>query len=588
LLLSSAVPGWRQRAAAALGIRTTQLPQDAATISTQLCQAAVTYTATLLTGASITVQDLSNPLKAAILSGVPQSVPQLLGCVPVAEWALVQLEPAISAAASTGCIESFKKLVNAGLAAVKADATTAAAGGKAGHLLVLDTALSAAAGFGNGNLLGWVLQLGQGLWTPESVYDSLDAAASKGHVKVLQQLLSECGIVWTPDQLADTLDLAAQHPRAGKPMMRLLLAATGGSGEDWLAEHLAEALTSAVTYKQNRASAVKMLLQYPGIVWTCADLQPAVEALARHEASCGYTDLKVLLAAATDEWTAEQLSTALANSIPMPLLDGTVNFNILLNLESVQWTVPSLIPAIRKACQCYFQELAVDKLCKRDRLSQLLQMPGLEWEAGQFISVARAILEQGHENMWECLQVLLLQKHPIVSPPESLAVLMELMVGSRAAAVYTALEQPKQHKDKDFIRRSAMFVVKMGQCMQDLLDLAPGVWTPELLKNALVLAAAAGDAALVSALLAAAQDGKAWDRGHVVLALKAAGRAKHWSIVSQLLAAPAGGWRGEQLWPVANALARVGGEKAEEMLLQRAVPFLVDRHFVGQINESDR
>ena len=488
---------------------------------------------------------------------------------------LGHVQLAICNAATNGCMEAFQQVVQAGLAAAEA-AGAAAAEDDAATMDVLEYALWAAAESGNGEMVGWVLQLGQGYWTPEHMHDALKAAAEEGRVKVLGQLLSNCGIIWTPAQLSVHLDYAAQDQFGGKHMIRRVLAAAAASEEEWLVEHLVDALASAAahaTFHAAAADAVKLLLRYPGIVWTCADLQPAVEAAAAHStaetwrtkgdsiACCrSVAVLKDLIRAATDQWTAEQLSLALCDTV---LNDSEVNFSKILTLESVQWTVPTLYPAMEVACRPYH-------LRKEACFFQMLSLPGLEWDEDQFYRLACLTIER---ESWPCLRALL-QQEGVEVPIERILQMLGVVVGTRATELMDALVQPQRCRDRDFIVRVADVSSLMSQCMQRLLELGAGACRPSSLRGALSVAAAAGDAGLVSATLAAVSGEEVWSTCHVQVALQAAVRAKHWGIVTQLLAAPAGGWKREELQEVVAALEGAGAKKVVEMLWQRALPFM--------------
>ena len=630
VFLRLAVCSWRQLAAAALGIQSSQLPKNSTTISKQLRQAAVRYTSALLAGAKLTAEDLSEPLADAISSGITEAVPQLLGHLPVAAWTLSCLEPAWDEAAEQGYVEAFQQVVQAGLAAAEAQGEAAAAaevqgGTAAGEVQggtaaaaaevqgeaagaaaaaqweaaaaaqgeaaaaaqgeaaaaaetevqaeaaaasatkmdVLSSALVAAAAFDREDMVGWLLQQGQGGWTAESMEAGLHTALARGKVKQLQQLLSGCGIIWTPDELSVHLDHAAQHRYAGKALMQRVLAAAAGSGQEWSVEHLVDALTSAAAHTSKGAAAVKLLLKYPGIVWTCADLQPAVEALtARQVSPWRRTSVRIedLIAAATDQWTVEQLSTALRNSIPKRSKE---NFTKLLKLESVQWTVPSLLAALEESCRVLFED---------EYFNPILAVPGLVWEEETFVAVARIAVDR---ECWDALRALLLQAGGPPVPQAAACEVMGLLMEPRVAALSNAMTKLQQYRDREVVMRSVNLLPKVVQCMQHLLELAAGAWSTASLKDALAVAAAAGEAGLVSSTLAAPKDGEEWGKVDVVIALSAAARAKHWSVVSQLLAAPEGGWsEGELQAVVEGTLELIGGKRAGDMLRQKALPFL--------------
>ena len=581
VFLRLAVCSWRQLAAAALGIPSSQLPKNSTTISKQLRHAAVRYTSALLAGAKLTAEGLSEPLAAAISSGALEAVPQLLGSVPVAACTLSCLEPAMDEAAWKGYVEAYQQVVQAGLAAAGARGKAAAAaevqGGAAAaaevqgeaaaagatKMDVLSWALHAAASFDQEEMVGWVLQLGQGGWTAENMDDALYAALARGKVKVLQQLLSGCGIIWTLDVLSVHLDHAAQNRYASKVLMQRVLAAAAGSGQGWSVEYLVDALTYAAAHSSRGAAAVKLLLKYPGIVWTCADLQPAVEVLTERQDSawrCTSVRVEDLIAAATDQWTAEHLSLALRNCVHKLSKE---NFTKLLKLESVQWTVPSLLTALEESFGLQYGDAY---------FPPMLAIPGLVWEEETLVAVARVAMEKWS---WDGLRALLLRAGGPPVPQAAACEAMRLLMGSRVAALRVAMTKLQQYKDREFVMRSVDLVPKVILCMQHLLELAAGVWTTASLKNALEIAAAAGEAVLVSSTLGAPKDGEEWGKGDVVLALSAAARAKHWGVVSQLLAAPEGWWSTDELQVVEGSLELMGGKRAGDMLRQRALPFLV-------------
>ena len=284
-----AVPHWRWKAAAALGLPLKQLPEHSNPICTMLLERVLPYMTALLTspGLTITSKDLAWLIEEALnLHGddATKLLHVMLATKTTTPLTGFDLRVGIKEAAQKGAWEPFKLVVEA---AAAAPAAVAAGAGEAAAVAVaagpiqadgvavaaqvpppepaavvllgglqvvepvpfepeqrdmaerfkvdiLRYALRCAAYYNRPKMVSWVLQL-HPEWTPFDLGAAMTAAVSRGWVVVLRKLLKESEVMWSYGQVYFHVKQAKQYhcKRTGSQMARELMSVTEYYRSKW-------------------------------------------------------------------------------------------------------------------------------------------------------------------------------------------------------------------------------------------------------------------------------------------------------------------------------------------------------------------
>ena len=487
--------------------------------------------------------------------------------------------------------------VGEGLGAPAGDGGAQAAAAQEAAMYMLEYALCEATSNNSTEVVAWVLQKGQGAWGLHHVLPSINAAAEGGYVKPVKLLLNQPGVALTAAALGQALLAAAKSSKPTKQLFQLLLgallppppsqggavaaAAAGPEDQVWKSVHLAKPLAALVQGApfgtKVRKGLIQQLLLYPGVVWNSTDLRPAVKKLCSSsfafDFSSGPKLLRQLLAAASDQWTASQLSKPLKRLAVCPgRADGKREvLQLLLEYPGVVWESEDLLPALLETSKQKVKSAPGE-------VKGLLAAAKDQWSGGQLAGavVKAAVADAAPGVKGEMLQVLLKQPGVVWSRRHLLPALRKLLSeGSEVdlvwsevlleAAAKTWTGEQLEELVKPLVER------KVNQKLQGKLLLMllqwPGVdWDISDLQSILDQLLSQGPAfpkraELVQATLAAATD--PWSGLDLGGPLSAAVAQQDAALVSLLLELPGVHWTAGELMPAICAAMVVSAEQPQ-------------------------
>ena len=312
-------------------------------------------------------------LKAAVNTGMEPVVAAVLAAFPAA-WTERALASSLGTAANRDGPGIFKLLVNEAVSTATAAAAVteedgsaaieAATAGKtppAADLAALQAALLYASRANKGELVRWVLQQGQGRWSPGAIESVIWSAIEGSSPASLEALLAGCGITWSSQQLMEYLMEAVEKPAPDRANQQtaacvgVLLAAAAQSGHKWTKQELTRALRAAVHC--DAASTIILIVEQPGVEWRGQDLRDTLAEQIRLAGSTSGNDVVIrLVRAAAGEWRRGQLVPLLTEAAAR---EWGAAMEALVQESGTDWYSSELLPAMEcLAGSCHeFQEL---------------------------------------------------------------------------------------------------------------------------------------------------------------------------------------------------------------------------------------
>ena len=593
-----AVSEWRIMVATTLGQASQHLPPDRATITTFLNQAAASCVQQLLSAAlpassKFHPENLLPVLEAAVAACNPAAVAVTLAAGSSRLWKAAVVQEQIEAAAKKGSSSCFKLLVEAAEGAERAAAPqgpaprdAAAAAGQVGKaeqqaaMVVLKQALKAAVQHKHQqSFIAWVLEKGlqAGGWTADNMAPAVTACILNGRSRQLKQLLVGCCVAWQHSELKDhTMQVAAVRGKHSVALLQQLFAAAAAEAP-WTDEDLYAALAEAISYPEC-TRAVTFLLQKPALGWENTWLVPALERTVEHMYASKPVECGLVLKAAKEPWTAEQLSNTLRLAVRCV---DIACMQIILKVKGVHWAAAEIAPAV---------EAAAIGAAKLEQLQQLLKVPLVSSWTGQQVEVLARITIRGmfHEGLEA---VLGLRAAAVELTANQIKSLLSQLLRWHWSSVSQLLQHTYSRAwyelgsfETQFSARSA--TVRM------LLTLPNAAWAAQDLAELLAVAAAAGDKKMITVVLE--QQGVQWQLQQLVPAIQAALRAERWELLPMLLAAYQGGppVAAVDLVPVLLSVCKCGrveGFKQLQLLLSKAsVEFSGQDHLAALAEAVDK